>query len=274
MGKTFTHPQPHWLPLHELPFQFPESKTAHEAATNEEAFLLLLASSRSDIMKDRCNKLRHNFKINNGVRFTEVDCENKCLIFEYNDPIYGGQRSEFEAIRVDIGIVTNQHHFSSGYLFGLGVDIYPYVKAIWEAAVDHFLDEMPTGFVIWARPGSPRTDFVRIEASSIKFYATRDIVSGIMVCDGTEKLFDVHFAPTKPPETALASEERAIDFAAAELKKNPDMSKDDLRTALGTSYLAHISDRRMNSWIWPEARARAGLDKRARAGRKPGKSKR
>ncbi|MFM9976070.1 MAG: hypothetical protein ACKVON_16035, partial [Beijerinckiaceae bacterium] len=170
MSKTFTHPQPHWLPLHELPFQFPEPKTEYAAATDEEALLLLFGSSENDFLKDRCNKLLYKYQINNGLRFTKIDAENRCFIFEYDDPIYGRKRSETEIIQIDIETIVNKYSFSSGHLFGLGVDIYPAVKAVWETAVDYFLDEMPAGFRVWARPSNPRADFVRIEVGSIKFY--------------------------------------------------------------------------------------------------------
>ncbi|CAN1546925.1 hypothetical protein MCEMSEM23_02005 [Rhabdaerophilaceae bacterium] len=182
--------------------------------------------------------------------------------------------SSVEYIFVDIGLIIGRNSYASGYLVDLGAEIHDFIMDVWAVSIDHLLEILPTGSSLWARPGSPRNDFVRIESSSLKFYRTSDIIGGIMVCDGTETLFDVHFVSMKPPETALASEQQAIEFAAAELKRNPDVSKDTLRAALGTKYLAAISDRRMNSWIWPEARARAGLDKRARAGRKPGKSKR
>jgi hypothetical protein len=273
MGKTFTHPQPHWLPLHELPFLVQKPKTTSAATTKEEErFLYAILSN--DLLKDKCNRILQKYKVNKGFRFSELNIDKKHFIFEYNDPVYNGSRSDAEIIYVDIEIIADKHSFTSGCLFGLGADVYPCVKAVWEAAVDHFLAEMPAGFSLWARPSNPRADFIRIEASSIRFYRTSELIGGILLCDGIETLFDARIEREGPPETELASEEQAIDFAAAELKRSPDMSKDDLRTALGTSYLAYISDRRMNSWIWPEARARAGLDKRARAGRKPGKSNR
>ncbi|NJN36238.1 MAG: hypothetical protein HC794_03260 [Nitrospiraceae bacterium] len=122
------------------------------------------------------------------------------------------------------------------------------------------------------RPQNPRAGFIQIELASTKFYRISDFIAGVMVCDGFETLFDVHLAPTKLPETALASEAEAIEFAADALRNNPNMTKEELKNALGRKFMV-ISDRRMQR-VWAKARLMAGLSEFAKAGRKPGKSNR
>ncbi|CAN1521506.1 hypothetical protein MCEMSEM23_01101 [Rhabdaerophilaceae bacterium] len=272
MGKTFAHPQPHWLPLHELPFQFPEPKSAKEAATDEEAFLLLSEASKYEALKEKCSKLSYKYKINKGIRFAKIAIEKKCFVFGYNDPIYDINFSETEIICIDIGLLADKHHFSSGYLFGLGVDIYPYVKAVWETAIDHFLEEMPAGLRLWARPSNPRAGFSEIETGSIRFYRTSELLRGILLCEGADTLFDARIEREGEPATELASVAAAIEFAADALSSNPNMTKGELKDALGRRFLA-ISDRRLQR-IWAKARLQAGLPEFAKAGRKPGKSNR
>lgn len=270
MGKTFTHPQPDWFPLHELPFRV--SRPTPELSKDDPNFDPFTVSqySESEAAAARAAGIAAQFDLKNGFRFAGVSHERRAFLFQQkseSDRDY----DDADNLAITIPILTDRDPLSNALFRSFGVDSRGYAILAIGDAIHQTLGMHSADFVLWARPQSPRAAFIQIELASTKFYRISDFITGIMVCDGFETLFDVHLASTKPPETALASEEQAIAFAANALRKNPNLSKDDLRKELGTKYLAQISDRRMNLWIWPEARARAGLDRRAKAGRKAGK---
>jgi hypothetical protein len=273
MGKTYTHPQPDWFPLHELPFRVPQPRT--KLAEDDPCFdpFEVPSFSDSEAAAARADGIAAQFDLKNGFRFAGVNREQRAFLFQQksaSDRDY----DDADRLSITIPILTNRNPIANALFRSFGDGSKGYAFAAIGDAIDRLLEIYASDFELWARPQSPRGNFAQIDRALIKFYRTSNILNGVLSCDGTEALFDAHLVSTRPPETALASEEQAIEFAANVLRNNPNMSKDDLRTALGTKYLAHIADRRMNSWIWPEARARAGLNKRAKAGRKPGKSSR
>jgi hypothetical protein len=72
--------------------------------------------------------------------------------------------------------------------------------------------------------------------------------------------------PSPEPGTA-ADENAAIGALAAHLKRNPELSRSDARAWCRAEGL-RFSDRGFQSRVWPEARKRAGLARKASPGRK------
>lgn len=77
MSKSFTHPQPHWLPLHELPFVFPDPYVASANGDQFEEFLVAIGHSRWDLLKDYSRRIAKKYQIKSSMRFFGMDCEKK-----------------------------------------------------------------------------------------------------------------------------------------------------------------------------------------------------
>jgi hypothetical protein len=73
----------------------------------------------------------------------------------------------------------------------------------------------------------------------------------------------------KPSPAATDEERQVIDHAASILKDNPNAKRDDVRSACQTRFPELSHDRVFRYCIWPQARAKAGLFRRAPPGPKP-----